>query len=54
MCSTAADRAASCVRVLGPARLASADYRGNQQHIDTGYLIKNPLCQPILIDHLDQ
>lgn len=42
------------LRVLGPTRLAYADFRGNQQYITTGNLSENPLCQLFLMDYLEQ
>ncbi len=41
-------------RVLGPTRIAFADFRGNQQYITTGNLSENPLCQLFLMDYLEQ
>ena len=42
------------VHVLGPTRIAFADFRGNQQYITTGNLSENPLCQLFLMDYLEQ
>ncbi len=39
------------LRVLGPARLGFADFRGNRQYISTGNLGENPKVQLFLIDY---